>query len=527
MTSAHVRGMRSRRETTGPRARFPRDARTGARVRRQTTDVSPPAQRSRPEGSARVTTPIGSASEAAIARSVRAASAPEAEGRFRPWILDRLPLLLLLADLVAISIAVVAVAAPQLLGQLLALGAIAVFQARHLYRPRVTLAISDDLVALVGGIVLGAVFGLPAYRAAGGEWSWHQAFTLTLVAVTTVVVVRAGVYAGIRAARRRGWVTHRTIIVGTDDTAARLAAALEAYPDHGLEVVGFVGKADAETPEHVRRAILARDSSSLPVLARQHQAGVVLLAISGSDCDDVLESLRLWGPPGRLTIFLVPPLFHMLHGGATDRVRDIALLPLRVSVGRRVAWRVKALLDAVVAGLMLLVLAPALLMIAAAVRWETGPGVIFRQTRVGLGGQPFTLYKFRSLRPASETESAKSWSVAGDDRLGPVGRFIRRSSLDELPQLVNVVKGDMSLVGPRPERPFFVEQFGDEYAGYALRHRVRPGLTGWAAVNGLRGDTSIQERAHFDNVYIDSWSLQLDAKILAMTAMSVVKGTGA
>jgi lipopolysaccharide/colanic/teichoic acid biosynthesis glycosyltransferase len=130
------------------------------------------------------------------------------------------------------------------------------------------------------------------------------------------------------------------------------------------------------------------------------------------------------------------------------------------------------------------------------------------------------------MRPERPGDSAQRWSIAGADRLGPVGRFIRTTSLDELPQLFNILKGDMSLVGPRPERPHFVEQFSDRYDSYGLRDRVRPGLTGWAAVNGLRGDTSIEERAYFDNVYIDNWSLGLDLKILVLTALAVVRGTG-
>ena len=175
---------------------------------------------------------------------------------------------------------------------------------------------------------------------------------------------------------------------------------------------------------------------------------------------------------------------------------------------------------------MLVLVSPIMLLVALAVRLETGPDVLFRQTRVGRGGEPFTLLKFRSMRPVKEGDSARRWSIADSSRLGPVGRFIRKASLDELPQLFNILRGDMSLVGPRPERPHFVDQFTDKYDGYELRHRVRPGLTGWAAVNGLRGDTSIEERAHFDNVYIDNWSLGFDLKVLSMTALAVVKGTG-
>ncbi|GAA3098383.1 hypothetical protein GCM10020254_49700 [Streptomyces goshikiensis] len=156
---------------------------------------------------------------------------------------------------------------------------------------------------------------------------------------------------------------------------------------------------------------------------------------------------------------------------------------------------------------------------ALAVRLSDGPGVIFRQERVGLYGRPFTLLKFRTLR-ADAHESATRWTVAGDHRMSPVGSFLRKSSLDELPQLWNVVCGDMSLVGPRPERPFFVAKFAAVHPGYEARHRMPVGITGLAQINGLRGDTSIEDRARFDNHYIDTWSLWQDLWILARTAAS-------
>ncbi|MDN5859310.1 MAG: sugar transferase [Pseudonocardia sp.] len=169
----------------------------------------------------------------------------------------------------------------------------------------------------------------------------------------------------------------------------------------------------------------------------------------------------------------------------------------------------------------LLLTLPALLAIAVAVRMEGGPGVIFRQQRVGQHGRIFTLYKLRSLKPVAD-EGDVRWSIDNDSRLGRVGKFIRRTSLDELPQLFNVLFGDMSLVGPRPERPFFVEQFSQQIPGYALRHRVPVGLTGLAVVEGLRGDTSIPERARVDNSYADNWSLRLDIKIMLRTVRYLI-----
>jgi lipopolysaccharide/colanic/teichoic acid biosynthesis glycosyltransferase len=182
---------------------------------------------------------------------------------------------------------------------------------------------------------------------------------------------------------------------------------------------------------------------------------------------------------------------------------------------------VKRGFDVAIASAVLLIVFPVFALCALAVRLEGGPGVIFRQRRVGRDGVEFNCLKLRSMRPADETESATTWSIAEDDRVGPVGRFLRRSSLDELPQLWNILRGDMTLVGPRPERPHFVSRFSEEFDRYAHRHRVQAGLTGLAQVSGLRGNTSIADRARFDNYYIENWSLWLDIKIILRTVAEV------
>jgi lipopolysaccharide/colanic/teichoic acid biosynthesis glycosyltransferase len=168
-----------------------------------------------------------------------------------------------------------------------------------------------------------------------------------------------------------------------------------------------------------------------------------------------------------------------------------------------------------------ILLSPVLMAAALAVRIEAGPGVIFRQVRVGRDGKHFELLKFRSMRPKTDCESQRPWGAA-DDRVGPVGRFLRCTSIDELPQLWNIIRGDMTLVGPRPEQPHLVELFSSQFDEYAHRHRVQAGLTGLAQVSGLRGDTSIADRARYDNFYIENWSLWLDAKIILRTFREVL-----
>ncbi|MEV8389743.1 MULTISPECIES: sugar transferase [unclassified Streptomyces] len=209
-----------------------------------------------------------------------------------------------------------------------------------------------------------------------------------------------------------------------------------------------------------------------------------------------------------------------LWGFAARRVEPPAVR------GRRRGAVVKRLLDVVFTLPLLVAASPVLLACALAVRFCDGPDVLFRQERVGQHGRTFTLLKFRTLRPADEHESATRWNIANDLRMSPVGNFLRRTSMDELPQLWNVLRGDMSLVGPRPERPFFVANFSKTQPGYAARHRMPVGITGLAQVHGLRGDTSIEERSRFDNHYIDHWSLWQDVCILLRTAVSLVRPAG-
>jgi exopolysaccharide biosynthesis polyprenyl glycosylphosphotransferase len=208
-------------------------------------------------------------------------------------------------------------------------------------------------------------------------------------------------------------------------------------------------------------------------------------------------------------------------GAGTDQIWGIPLCPVRRSVLHTTAWRAKRGFDVVLAGAALVLSAPLLGLIALAVRLSSPGPVLFRQCRIGQDGRRFDLLKFRSMRV--DHDGATSWAATAEHQT-TVGRWLRRTSLDELPQLWNVLRGDMSLVGPRPERPLFAERFSADIAGYRDRHRLPVGLTGWAQVHGLRGDdTSMTERARFDNSYIEGWSLWLDVVILLRTAGAVLR----
>ncbi|MBG0813272.1 sugar transferase [Planomonospora sp. ID82291] len=351
-----------------------------------------------------------------------------------------------------------------------------------------------------------------------------------------------------RLPTRRGRRSRRgarpTIMLGTGRHARRLASVLLDHPEHGLAPIGFVD--DGPPAEHTTGPASGRSPGRAPgrpagrapermsdrperfaAALREHRVRAVVVAsapVPGTDAPVLARIARDLGcevflapEPGGLLADFLPP-----H----DHVRGFPLLRMRPVPQARPSWRLKRLLDIAVALIGLLVTAPLLALCALAVRCEGGPGVLFRQSRVGLGGRRFQMLKLRTLHPSDPRESETRWSIAGDERVGRVGRLLRRTSLDELPQLWNVLRGDMSIVGPRPERPFFVDQFSRSLPHYASRHRVPAGITGWAQVHGLRGDTSIEDRARLDNHYIDGWTLRSDLKIIARTVGSVLRPSG-
>jgi exopolysaccharide biosynthesis polyprenyl glycosylphosphotransferase len=332
---------------------------------------------------------------------------------------------------------------------------------------------------------------------------------------------RAAGYPIIRAVRRRS--QRHAIVVGTGPGGRALVSVLRRHREYGLDPLGMIATRTGRTGAYDGEAPVLGDLRVLPQVIRRHSVAAVIASaeeMSGHDAEDLLDACATVD----CELLLAQPGLGLAGEAAagTEYLGGIACAPAQIQPHGTMPWRVKRAFDLSVSLLALAFLWPVLAVCAVAVRLEGGPGVLFRQTRVGLHGRPFVLLKFRTLAPSSGHEADTLWSIAGDERIGPVGRFLRRTCLDELPQLWNVVRGEMSLVGPRPERPHFVEQFSATVPGYRLRHRVPAGLTGWSQVHGLRGDTSIEERARLDNHYIAAWSLWTDLKILLLTFSSLL-----
>jgi exopolysaccharide biosynthesis polyprenyl glycosylphosphotransferase len=393
-----------------------------------------------------------------------------------------------------------------------------------LYRARLYLSVLDDLPAMMGrAIVAGAL--ATAIGVLGDQWASRSILYFTGAFALLQVLTRSVAFAAMRRTRRARRGHHKTLIMGGGEVGALLARTLIDRPETGLEPIGFLDDDPLLALDDRPVPHLGGNADLVDVVASRGVDHIVVAFGSAREAA-LVDVLRTCDRLACEILFV--PRFYEVHSTARDMEMawGIPLVRMRRAPFRSLSWRLKRMLDVTFSFFALAFLAPVLLACALAVRLTIGSPVLFRQERVGLDGRPFMLLKFMSLRPVDATESAQNWSIAQDDRLNTVGRILRRSSLDELPQLWNILRGDMSLVGPRPERPHFVDQFTRQFPRYPARHRVPAGLTGTAQVHGLRGDTSIADRARFDNYYIENWSFWEDIKILLRTVSQVFGAAG-
>ena len=361
----------------------------------------------------------------------------------------------------------------------------------------------------------------------------RQMFPTWAVVTATLFALRTGLALGDRRAWRRGEAAP-TLIIGAGEVGRGVARRMLDYPELGLRPVGFLDKEPMVPHGADDGPPVLGASWDFEDQVTRHGVEKVVFAFSTAPHHVQLDLMRRSHELG-LDTLVVPRLFEETSGGIElGHIGGMPLLQHRpVRLG---SWQfsVKYALDRIIAGLTLAIIAPAMVAIALAVRRSSPGPVFFRQQRVGLDGEPFDMLKFRTMFGAPETdgEADAAWVRSVTDRPGtaspvidrrtPIGRVLRKYSLDELPQLINVFRGEMSLVGPRPERVSVVRAFEQVVVGYGNRHRVKTGITGWAQVQGLRGDTSIADRVEWDNHYIENWSAWFDVKILLMTVAAVI-----
>ncbi|MEH6795490.1 MAG: sugar transferase [Rhodococcus sp. (in: high G+C Gram-positive bacteria)] len=356
---------------------------------------------------------------------------------------------------------------------------------------------------------------------------------LWLLACITVALARLIRVVVQRTLRTKFGSAAPTIVLGNDPIAHQLVSRTRQFPEYGLAPVGYVGAAPVadvspagEVPDLPHLGL----PSGFEAVARRTGAEELIVAFAPTEDRELLGAIRTAHRLG-MRVWVVPRLYDAV--GVNTRIEHIGGLPLMVlpHVNPK-GWQfaLKGLLDRVLTAFGLLLLSPVFLTLMLLVRLSSPGPIFFKQERIGRDGLPFDCLKFRSMRPprASDAEFERKagdapGGVEGVDRRTRIGKIMRQTSMDELPQLLNVLRGDMSLVGPRPERPEYVDLFEMQIRRYGERHRVKAGVTGWAQVHGLRGQTSIADRAEWDNYYIENWSVWLDVKILFLTVLAVLK----
>ena len=401
--------------------------------------------------------------------------------------------------------------------------------ARGMYERRLRPTVLDGVVPVVGSVSIAAmaVVVIETYLVQT-QFAPGVTAHLWACAMVTVGGGRVALLALQRHARSRGLDGRPTLIVGAGAVGTRLARRLEDQREYGLMPVGFLDANPLETDELPGVPVLG-SPDDLDWVAQLTGAEHVVIAFSSEPDERLVDLVRRCQALG-LEVLLVPRLFESLnHRSTYEPLGGTPLVGLRTIHPKGWQFAVKHAFDRLAAALLILLFSPLMAVIALAVRLSSPGPIVFRQRRVGRDGTVFDLYKFRSMRPAPvgagfrPGEGSAPGGVEGADRRTAVGRLLRRTSLDELPQFFNVLRGEMSLVGPRPERPEFVELFESDIRRYGDRHRVKSGVTGWAQVHGLRGQTSLSDRVEWDNYYIEHWTLGLDLKILALTVLAVLR----
>jgi Undecaprenyl-phosphate glucose phosphotransferase len=329
----------------------------------------------------------------------------------------------------------------------------------------------------------------------------------------------------LRELRRKGYNLRYMLIVGTGRVASDIVSRVRLHQELGIQLVGCLS----------REGERVWGPGGVPVVGRYAELGKF---ISRTDIDQIIVALPLEDhqllpdlmaqlKDSLVDIKIIPDLYQFTSiGGAIEEFEGLPVISLQECPLDGINLITKRVVDLILAAVLLVVFSPLMFLIGMLVKLTSRGPMLFKQERVSFDGSKFSIVKFRTMYTDAEAKGP-GWTKPGDDRVTPVGRFLRSTSLDELPQLLNVLRGDMSIVGPRPERPVFIEEFRRRVPRYMLRHKVPAGITGWAQVHGWRGDTSIDKRIEYDLYYIENWSLLLDLKILCLTLFNGFKNRNA
>ncbi|MBW7888973.1 MAG: undecaprenyl-phosphate glucose phosphotransferase [Bacteroidetes bacterium] len=403
-----------------------------------------------------------------------------------------------------------------------------IFNSRKLYGTRRNTHLSDELFAIIRVITICMMIMMSAtffYR----EFSFSRGVFILLyfTSIITTLFGRFLVMEFEKYLYRKGRELKSIVIVGSNRTAERLCEHFSKHKEVGYELLGYYADEKAAPASPLSAVPYLGKISRLHNDIETRRIQIAMITLAHQEQNKLVDLLR--ETEGKnIEYMMVPDLLEMM----TSRVRIqeiegipfITLKDIALSTWNKI---LKRLFDLVVSIVVLAISSPLFLLIAIIIKLTSKGPVFYTQERIGLDGIIFSLFKFRSMRTDAEEQTGPVRAKKGDRRTTTIGKILRRTSLDELPQLFNVILGHMSLVGPRPERPYFVEQFKDKIPRYLERHRVKTGMTGWAQVNGLRGDVPIEERTKYDIYYVENWSLVFDLKIIFKTIRAVIWGEDA
>lgn len=393
------------------------------------------------------------------------------------------------------------------------------------YHRRHAALLLDEIYRLIAAVSVATLINIAFMSFVLRETLQYQRSIVALAWASSILLISLGRSLHGRLQRlqqRRGIGIERVLIVGTGEVGRMILQKLQHSPKLGYQVVGFVeANTNGRIPEKVMGQPVLGTVEDLPRVIEAQDINEVIIALPEASHQE-LVGIVTQCERERVSIRVFPDVFQIMASEVT--ISDLAGLPLLTirDVALR-GWKLtlKRIVDIIFSSIFLVLFSPIMLLTAILIKLDSPGPVFFVQERMGLDARPFRMLKFRSMRVDAEA-NGPGWTTKDDPRRTRVGAFIRKYSIDELPQFINVLMGDMSVVGPRPEQPAYVEQFRRSIPRYMERHREKAGVTGWAQINGLRGDTSIAERTKYDLWYIENWSLWLDFKIILRTAFKAL-----
>ncbi|MDF1512766.1 MAG: undecaprenyl-phosphate glucose phosphotransferase [Anaerolineae bacterium] len=384
----------------------------------------------------------------------------------------------------------------------------------------------DEYAVVLGAVTIGTLIGVALVSLGLREFLIGQEYSRVMVAYawicSIIFIILARLVNGWLRKRliRQGWGRRRVLLVGIGDIARMILQKLLWTPELGYDPVGIISLVDQEQEDLLGVKVIGTAPNLTQIIAEQQADEVIIALPEGTSHWEIMNLISMC-ERGRVTVRVYPDLFQIVAGpvniGELGGIPILTVRDIALTGWRRVA---KRLLDIAGASVGLVFLSPLMMLIAILIKLESKGPAFYIQERMGLDARPFPIIKFRSMRSDAE-KSGPGWTTESDPRRTRLGAVLRKTNIDELPQFINVLVGHMSLVGPRPERPVYVDQFRRSIPRYMERHREKAGMAGWAQVNGYRGDTSISERTKYDIWYVENWSLLLDIKIILRTILTI------